>query len=249
VKVSLVKPTVKSGSRGFIQNLFYKFWTFLQVSTNFGNLKHFLLFKTIRKMVKFSWHSTGLKPARGYSPRGATACHARSAEKPTGPRPDSPAQRGKQPARSPRANRAQGGAVACSPAARRRQGVAGDLEGGTGKVPGKEERAGAHWNGGSTARREESSGTAAFTDGEGAPVVVVECDEVLQLGWGKRVRKLQEIARIGGSGRSSPGNGGQWRRSAGIRAREGIPMAGGGGPGAGSGVESVALERGSERSG
>jgi hypothetical protein len=111
-------------------------------------------------------------------------------------------------------------------------------------VPGKEERAGAHWNGGSTARREESSGTAAFTDGEGAPVVLVECDEVLQLGWGKRVRKLQEIARIGGSGRSSPGNGGQWRRSAGIRAREGIPVVGGGGPGAGSGVESVALERG-----
>jgi hypothetical protein len=38
VKVSLVKPTVKSGSRGFVQNLFCKFWTFLQVSTNFGSL-------------------------------------------------------------------------------------------------------------------------------------------------------------------------------------------------------------------
>jgi hypothetical protein len=35
VKVSLVKSTVKSGSKGFIQNLFCKFWTFLQVSTNF----------------------------------------------------------------------------------------------------------------------------------------------------------------------------------------------------------------------
>jgi hypothetical protein len=35
VKVSLVKPTVKSGSRGFIQNLFCNFWTFLQVSMNF----------------------------------------------------------------------------------------------------------------------------------------------------------------------------------------------------------------------
>jgi hypothetical protein len=70
--------------------------------------------------------------------------------------------------------------------ARRWQGVAGDLEGVTGKVPGKEERAGAHRNSGSTVRREESFGTAAFTGGEGAPVVVVQCDEVLQLG---RVRR------------------------------------------------------------
>jgi hypothetical protein len=59
-------------------------------------------------------------------------------------------------------------------------------------------------------------------------VVVVECDEVLQLGRGKGVRKLQEIVRIRGSGRSSPGNGGRWRRSAGIRAREGLPVVGGG---------------------
>jgi hypothetical protein len=61
----------------------------------------------------------------------------------------------------------------------RQQGVARDLEGATWKVPGKEERAGAHRNGGSTTRREESSGTAAFASGEGAPVVVVECNEVL----------------------------------------------------------------------
>jgi hypothetical protein len=86
-------------------------------------------------------------------------------------------------------------------------------------------------------RREESSGTATFVDGEGAPVVVVECDEVLQLRRGKGVRKLQEIARIGGSGRSSSGNGRWWRRSAEIRAREGLLVAGGGGPGAGSGGE------------
>jgi hypothetical protein len=31
--------------------------------------------------------------------------------------------------------------------ARRRQGVAGDLKSVTGEVPGKEESAGAHWNG------------------------------------------------------------------------------------------------------
>jgi hypothetical protein len=39
-------------------------------------------------------------------------------------------------------------------------------------------------------RREESSGMAAFTGGEGALVVMVECDEVLQLGRGKGVREL-----------------------------------------------------------
>jgi hypothetical protein len=63
------------------------------------------------------------------------------------------------------------------------------------------------------------------------------------------VRKLQEIVRIGGSGRSSQGNGGRWRRSAGIRAREGLPVAGGSGPGTGSVGKGVALERGAERSG
>jgi hypothetical protein len=86
-------------------------------------------------------------------------------------------------------------------------------------------------------RREESFGTVAFVGGEGAPVVVVECDEVLQLGRGKGVRKLQEIVRIGGSGRSSPGNGGWWWRSAGIRVREGFRWPEAGGPGVGSGGE------------
>jgi hypothetical protein len=33
--MGLVKTTVKSGSRGFIQNLVCKIWTFLQVSTDF----------------------------------------------------------------------------------------------------------------------------------------------------------------------------------------------------------------------
>jgi hypothetical protein len=37
-KMSLVKPTAQTGSRGFIQNLFHNCWTFLQVSTNFGSL-------------------------------------------------------------------------------------------------------------------------------------------------------------------------------------------------------------------
>jgi hypothetical protein len=74
---------------------------------------------------------------------------------------------------------------------------------------------------------------AVFTGRERAPVVVVECDEVLQLRRGKGVRKLSEITRIGGSGRSSPWNGGRWRRSAKIQVREGLSVAGGGGPGAG----------------
>jgi hypothetical protein len=64
--------------------------------------------------------------------------------------------------------------------ARRRQGVAGDLEGVTGKVSGKEERAGAQRN----------DGSIVLAGGEGAPVVVVRCDEVLQLERGKGVRKL-----------------------------------------------------------
>jgi hypothetical protein len=59
----------------FIQNLFYKFWTLLQVSMNFGNLKQFLLFKTIRKTIKSPaqyWAETGprLQPmGRGGLPR------------------------------------------------------------------------------------------------------------------------------------------------------------------------------------
>jgi hypothetical protein len=51
---------MKSGSRGFIQNLFCNFWTLLQVSTNFGNLKQILKFKTIKNDLK-SPHSVGPK--------------------------------------------------------------------------------------------------------------------------------------------------------------------------------------------
>jgi hypothetical protein len=51
VKVSLVKPIVKSGSRGLIQNLFCKFWTFLQVSTNFGIWNNFCYLKQLEKRL------------------------------------------------------------------------------------------------------------------------------------------------------------------------------------------------------
>jgi hypothetical protein len=61
------------------------------------------------------------------------------------------------------------------------------------------------------------------------------------------VRNLQEIARIGGSGRSSPGNGERWRRSARIRAREGLSVAGGSGPGGGSSWERCGAREGDRR--
>jgi hypothetical protein len=131
--------------------------------------------------------------------------------------------------------------------ARRRQGVARDLEGVTGKVPGKEERTGAHWNDGSTMRRCQRRQAAAFIGGEGDPVVAGEGDEVLQLGRGEGVRDLQEISGIGRLGRSSPGSGGDGgARPESVRER-GLSVAGGGGPGAGSGGEARVLERKSRR--
>jgi hypothetical protein len=116
--------------------------------------------------------------------------------------------------------------------ARRRQGVCGDLEGVTGKVPDKEERAGSHRNGGSTVRRCKRRRAATFVGGEGAPVGGDGGCGVLQHRRGKGVSKLQENSGIGSSGRSSVGSGRRRRCSA-----------GGGGPGAGSGGEARALER------
>jgi hypothetical protein len=130
-----------------------------------------------------------------------------------------------------------------SAVARWRQGVAGDLEGVTGKVPGKEEGAGAHRNDGSTVRRCKRRRATAFVGGEGATVVAGRGDEALQLGRCEGVRDLQEISEISSSGRNSPGSGGRRRCSTGIREGEGLPVAGGGGPGAGSGGEARVLER------
>jgi hypothetical protein len=137
-----------------------------------------------------------------------------------------------------------------SAVARRRQGVAEDLEGVTGKVPGKEERAGAHGNGGSTVRQCKQRRATTFISGEGAPVVASGCDEVLQLERGERVRDLQEISGIGSKGRSSPGGGGRRRCSAEIHEGEGA--AGGRRRRSGCGEQwggSGAREEGSERSG
>jgi hypothetical protein len=65
--------------------------------------------------------------------------------------------------------------------ARRWQGVAGDLEGATGEVSGKEEGAEAHWNGVPMVRRRKQRRVAAFNGGGVAPVVIDERGEVLQL--------------------------------------------------------------------
>jgi hypothetical protein len=150
----------------------------------------------------------------------------RSAEMPAGPWPGSPAQRGNRPARpaaarAPRTGRRGGVLAGGLVVAQRQQGVAGDLEGVTGKVPGKEERAGAHRNGGPMVRRCKRRRAAAFVGGEGAPMVAGGGDEALQLGRGEGVRDLQEISGIGSSGRSSLGSGGRRRCSAGIREGEG----------------------------
>jgi hypothetical protein len=71
--------------------------------------------------------------------------------------------------------------MARSTAASRRQGAAGDLEGATGEVPGKEEGAGAHQNGGPTVRWHKRRWTMVFNGGGIAPVVIDECGRVLQL--------------------------------------------------------------------
>jgi hypothetical protein len=156
------------------------------------------------------------------------ACHAWSAKTPAGPRPSSPAQRGNRPAARagavttcrPCVGRHGGLLAGGSAVARRRQGVAGDLEGVMRKAPDEEERAGAHRNGGLTVRRRKWRRAAAFVSGEDAPVDGDGGCGVLQHRRGKGVRKLQEIAGVGSSGRSSPGSGGWWQCSAGIHEGE-----------------------------
>jgi hypothetical protein len=86
--------------------------------------------------------------------------------------------------------------------------------------PGRWGGGGAHPNGGTAERRRRGLGAAAFVSGEGSPVVAGVVEEVLQLERGEGVRKLQEIPGIGSSGRSLPGRGGRWWRSAEIRGGE-----------------------------
>jgi hypothetical protein len=127
---------------------------------------------------------------------------------------------------------------------RRRHGVAEDLEGVTGKVPGKEEWTEAHRNSGSMVRRCQQRRAAAFVDGEGSPVVADVPEEVLQLRRGKGVRKLQKKSRgLDARGRAHRGDAdGGGDRPKFVRERR-APVARGGGPGAGSGGKARALER------
>jgi hypothetical protein len=96
-------------------------------------------------------------------------------------------------ARAPRAGQHGGALTGGSAVASRWQGVAGDLEGGTGEVPGKEERAWAHRNGVPTARRRKRRRAAAFNGGWVAPVVVNKRGEVLQLEGDPGVRRRRSI--------------------------------------------------------
>jgi hypothetical protein len=91
--------------------------------------------------------------------------------------------------------------------ARRRPGVVGDLEGSTGEVPGKEERAGAHRNGVPTVRQRKRRWAAAFNGGGVAPVVVDERGEVLQLEGDPGVRRHGQL-RNGAVRRALIGGGG-----------------------------------------
>jgi hypothetical protein len=147
-------------------------------------------------------------------------------------------------ARSPPADRARDGTVACSSVAQWWQGVAGDLKLVNGKVPGKEERAGAHRNDGSMVRWCKWRQAAAFVGGEGAPVGGDGGCGVLQHRRGKGVRKLQGLVARGGAHRGVADGGSARLEST---RKIGQPVAGGGGPGAGSGGEAQALERRSRR--
>jgi hypothetical protein len=90
-------------------------------------------------------------------------------------------------------------------------------------VPGKEERAGAHRNSGSTVRRRKRRRAAAFVGGV-APVVVDMRGGVLQhrCRRGKlRLAPIWEMAKLGGR---SPERGGRWRRSDGVWRGGGAPV-------------------------
>jgi hypothetical protein len=106
--------------------------------------------------------------------------------------------------------------------ARRRQGVAGDFERATGKVPGKEERAGAHRNGRSTMRRRKRHRAVVSNSGGVAPVVVDVRGGVLQHRCGRGKRDLAPIRGMTKLEGRSPerGNGGDARTE--FSAEEGL---------------------------
>jgi hypothetical protein len=175
-------------------------------------------------------------------------CHARSTETPAGPRPGSPAQRGNRSARPAaaragtvtargtvrwRARRWLDGVSTAARCCRRSRGGHGE-----GAEQGGEDRGAPERRvNGETVPTTSGGGVHRRGGGSGGHRRV---EEVLQLGRGEGVRKLQEIPGIGSSGKSSTRRGGRRRRSAEIREGE----AGSGGRRRWSGCgEAQALER------
>jgi hypothetical protein len=169
-------------------------------------------FKTIRKIIKFSGtvlaesgtrlHPTAQRPTTCDRPKSrlgnGLAAHPSGANGLRSPQQRSRAAlAGAVTTRRPRGGVLVGGSVV----AQRRQGVAGDLEGATGKVLSKEERAGAHRNGGSMVRRRKRRRAAVSNGGGVAPMVVDVQGGVLQHRCGMRKRDLapiQGMTKLGG---------------------------------------------------
>jgi hypothetical protein len=145
-------------------------------------------------MIK-SRHSTGPKPARGYSPRGAAACYTRSAETAASPWPGDSAQREKRHARpvGTRAVRACGGMVAHSTAAR--WGLVGSkvLPVSTGGVPGRPRARRVETGLTEAVGRRKTAGAAVFNGGGVAPVVIDVRGGVLQHRCGRGKMGLSPI--------------------------------------------------------
>jgi hypothetical protein len=144
-------------------------------------------------------------------------------------RPGPAAERSACPRGYVRAGHAGGVVTTCNPhmgrcggaladglvVASRRQGVAGELMGTTGRASGNESGGGAHRGRRSTVRWRGWLGMAAFR-WRAAPTIADECGEVLQLERDKGVRKWRLMEETGGSRRRSPTNGGRRHGSNGI---------------------------------
>jgi hypothetical protein len=114
-----------------------------------------------------------------------------------------------------------------SAAASRRQGVAGDLDGAIGEVPGKEEEAGAHWSGGLTVRWRKRRRAAVFID-EGGWVLQHEGDQGV-----RRQRSIEEWSNseaLTERGRTAVtlGRSPAWMRAPVAGSRRGGHLGGGG---------------------
>jgi hypothetical protein len=145
---------------------------------------------------------SGRNPAHGYSawPSGLPCTAGRNSREAAAWRLD-PAGKmacvahgnARAPAWSPRAGRRGGVLTGGLAVASRSQGVAGDLEGATGEVPGKEEGARVHRSSGPTVRRRKRRWAAVFNGGGVAPVAVDECGGIRQLEGDQGVRRRQSI--------------------------------------------------------